>query len=258
MPSFSKLLGFVLLSTAAAAGSLRSDVSDPMTGNGMTNMNQMDTPTDHFEQFEESFHKMNDEHEESFHKMNEERDLSHDAQIEDLKQQIEEHKSHDAHIEDLKQQIEEHDAAHFKLEDAIVEANEKYHEEHAAQLATFCTEQETMSAEHMQAAKKYHGEHLAQLANDASDGETGGETDDETVDCSDANDDSLLEQHARSKTASLLSDARPRGRRQTVSRRRKARNQRKRRQRVRGKGKGKPRKRRRRGKGKRMVKKSRL
>ena len=241
MPSFSKLLGFVLLSTAAAAGSLRSDVSDPMTGNGMTNMNQMDTPTDHFEQFEESFHKMNDEHEESFHKMNEERDLSHDAQI-----------------EDLKQQIEEHDAAHFKLEDAIVEANEKYHEEHAAQLATFCTEQETMSAEHMQAAKKYHGEHLAQLANDASDGETGGETDDETVDCSDANDDSLLEQHARSKTASLLSDAGPRGRRQHVSRRRKARNQRKRRQRVRGKGKGKPRKRRRRGKGKRMVKKSRL
>ena len=226
MPSFSKLLGFVLLSTAAAAGSLRSDVSDPMTGNGMTNMNQMDTPTDHFEQFEESFHKMNDEHEESFHKMNEERDLSHDAQI-----------------EDLKQQIEEHDAAHFKLEDAIVEANEKYHEEHAAQLATFCTEQETMSAEHMQAAKKYHGEHLAQLANDASDGETGGETDDETVDCSDANDDSLLEQHARSKTASLLSDARPRGRRQTVSRRRKARNKRKRRRR------------RRRGKGKRMVKK---
>ena len=227
MPSLSKLLGFVLLSTAAAAGSLRSDVSDPMTGNGMTNMNQMDTPTDHFEQFEESFHKMNDEHEESFHKMNEERDLSHDAQI-----------------EDLKQQIEEHDAAHFKLEDAIVEANEKYHEEHAAQLATFCTEQETMSAEHMQAAKKYHGEHLAQLANDASDGETGGETDDETVDCSDANDDSLLEQHARSKTASLLSDARPRGRRQTVSRRRKARNKRKRRRR------------RRRGKGKRMVKKA--
>ena len=218
MPSFSKLLGFVLLSTAAAAGSLRSDVSDPMTGTGMTNMNQMDgsltTPTDHFEQFEESFHKMNDEHEESFHKMNEERDLSHDAQI-----------------EDLKQQIEEHDAAHFKLEDAIVEANEKYHEEHAAQLATFCTEQETMSAEHMQAAKKYHGEHLAQLANDASDGETGGETDDETVDCSDANDDSLLEQHARSKTAALLSDARPRGRRQTVSRRRKARNKRKRRRR---------------------------
>ena len=57
MPSFSKLLGFVLLSTAA--GSLRSDVSGPMTGTGMTNMNQMDgsltTPTDHFEQFEESF-----------------------------------------------------------------------------------------------------------------------------------------------------------------------------------------------------------
>merc|ERR1712195_437305 len=154
--------------------------------------------------------------------MNEERDLSHDAQIEDLKQQIEEHKSHDAHIEDLKQQIEEHDAAHLKLEAAIVEANEKYHEEHAAQLATFCTEQETMSAEHMQAAKKYHGEHLAQLANDASDGETGGETDDEwAVDCSDANDDSLLEQHARSKTAALLSDARPRGRRQSIRRRRK-------------------------------------
>merc|ERR1719272_1365026 len=130
----------------------------------MTNMNQMDgsltTPTDHFEQFEESFHKMN-----------EERDLSHDAQI-----------------EDLKQQIEEHDAAHLKLEAAIVEANEKYHEEHAAQLATFETEQETMSAEHMQAAKKYHGEHLAQLATDAFDGETGDETDDETVDVSDAND----------------------------------------------------------------------
>ena len=40
MPSLSKLLGFVLLSTAA--GSLRGDVSGPMTGTGMTNMNQMD------------------------------------------------------------------------------------------------------------------------------------------------------------------------------------------------------------------------
>ena len=50
MPSLSKLLGFVLLSTAA--GSLRGGVSGPMTGTGMTNMNQMDgsltTPTDHF------------------------------------------------------------------------------------------------------------------------------------------------------------------------------------------------------------------
>ena len=184
MPSFSKLLGFVLLSTAA--GSLRGDVSGTMTGTGMINMNQMDgsltTPTDLFEHFEESFHQMNDEHEESFHKMNEERDLSHDAQI-----------------EDLEQQIEEHDAAHFKLEDAIVEANEKYHEEHAAQLATFCTEQETMSAEHMQAAKKYHGEHLAQLATDASDAEeTGDETDGDMSEDEkeESGDNSLLESQA--------------------------------------------------------------
>ena len=141
MPSLSKLLGFVLLSTAAA-GSLRSDVSDPMTGTGMTNMNQMDgsltTRTDRFEQFEESFQKKNVEHEESFHKMNEERDLSHDAKIEDLEHQIEETMSPEQ----------------LKLKAAIDEADEKYQKEFFLLHQSFETEKEAMSAEHMQAAKK--------------------------------------------------------------------------------------------------------